>query len=490
MAGVGTPLSRRMAGAAIIVLAICAQACSAPPVVAMPPRILRIGFGLPSGDAGTSGVRQAARILSVEALISFSRSGRPQPWLADRWDVTADGRTLTIHLKSGIRFHDGRALDSATVRDALQTQLPSYMGPAFGDISAITVASPQSLTIQMRRRSNFVLESLDAGLTSPDSPDAGTGPFRLAERGSNDILALDAYRGYRDGSPAIPRVEFHAYPSERAAWADMLRGDVDMLYEVNAEALQSLEPSPHVAVYSHPRNYAYVLLMNVLRPQLRDGRVRRQLNDAIDRRLLVQEAMNGHGRPIDSPIPPDHWAAEPDDHTSRFSYTPTPLGGAPRSLTCIFADASLERMAMAVQRQLRQIGVELTLERIPIDQLYARATAGHFDMLLADMIAGPTMARQQWFFGSGAQFNWGHYSNPAVDRAFDAMRGAASDPEYRRGVAAYARAIVDDPPAIFLAWSERTRAVSTRYAVRADAGRDVLSTLREWREADAELGAH
>lgn len=478
-----------MALAAIIVLSLCAQACNAPAATAMPTRVLRIGFGLPSGDAGRSGVHQAARLLSVEGLIAFSRSGRPQPWLADRWDITDDGRTLTVYLKPGIHFHDGRALDAATVRDALQAQLPSYMGPAYGDVNAITVASPQSLTIQMARRSNFVLESLDAGLTSPDSPEAGTGPFRMAEPGADDILALDAYAGYRDGGPAIPRVEFHAYQSERAAWADMLRGDVDMLYEVNADALRSLVPSPQVAVYSHPRNYAYVLLMNVQRPELGDRQVRQQLNDAIDRPLLIEETMNGRGRPIDSPVPPEHWAATPDAGAPRFTYKPTPLG-TPRTLTCIFADASLERMAMAVQRQLRQIGVELTLERIPLDQLYARATAGQFDLLLADMIAGPTMARQQWFFGSGAQFNWGHYSNPEVDRAFDTMRGAASESEYQRGVAAYARAIVDDPPAVFLAWSERTRAVSTRYTVPAEPGRDVLSTLRQWQVAGAERGTH
>lgn len=489
MAGVGSPVSRHMAFAAILALALCAQACDTPPAAAMPVRILRIGFGLPSGDAGGRGVRQAARLLTVEGLIAFSRNGRPQPWLAERWTLSADGRTLTVHLKSGIRFHDGLALDAATVREALQAQLPTYMGPAFSDVSAITVASPQSLTIQMTRRSNFVLESLDAGLTSPGSPEAGTGPFRMAEPGADDILALEAYRDYRDGSPAIPRVEFHASQSERAAWADMLRGDVDMLYEVNAEALRSLAPSSQVAVYTHLRNYAYVLLMNVQRPALGDRLVRRQLNDAIDRPLLVENAMNGHGRPIDSPVPPEHWAATRNGDAPRFSYAPTPLG-RPRALTCIFADASLERMAMAVQRQLRQIGVELTLERIPLDQLYARATAGQFDLLLADMIAGPTMARQQWFFGSGAQFNWGHYSNPEVDRAFDTMRGAADDPEYQRGVAAYERAIVDDPPAIFLAWSERSRAVSTRYLIPADPGRDVLSTLRQWHTAGAEPGTH
>ena len=51
-------------------------------------------------------------------------------------------------------------------------------------------------------------------------------------------------------------------------------------------------------------------------------------------------------------------------------------------------------------------------------------------------------------------------------------------PTYRAGVAAFQRAIVDDPPAIFLAWSERARAVSTRFDVPVEPGRDILSTLR------------
>jgi hypothetical protein len=48
-------------------------------------------------------------------------------------------------------------------------------------------------------------------------------------------------------------------------------------------------------------------------------------------------------------------------------------------------------------------------------------------------------------------------------------------------VAALQRAIVDDPPAIFLAWSQRARAVSTRFHVPVEPGRDILSTLRLWR---------
>ena len=59
-----------------------------------------------------------------------------------------------------------------------------------------------------------------------------------------------------------------------------------------------------------------------------------------------------------------------------------------------------------------------------------------------------------------------------------AIQHAADDSEYKAGVAAFQHAIVDDPPAIFLAWSERARAVSTRFEVPVEPGRDILSTLR------------
>jgi len=63
------------------------------------------------------------------------------------------------------------------------------------------------------------------------------------------------------------------------------------------------------------------------------------------------------------------------------------------------------------------------------------------------------------------------------------MRHAANDDDYRDGIASFQDAIVNDPPAIFLAWSERARAVSTRFEIPAEPDRDILRTLRLWRPA-------
>ncbi len=76
-----------------------------------------------------------------------------------------------------------------------------------------------------------------------------------------------------------------------------------------------------------------------------------------------------------------------------------------------------------------------------------------------------------------------------ADAALDGIRHAPDDGAYKDGVAAFQRAIIDDPPAIFLAWSERARAVSTRFEVPVEPGRDVLSTLRFWRPVGDRLQA-
>jgi ABC-type transport system substrate-binding protein len=147
----------------------------------------------------------------------------------------------------------------------------------------------------------------------------------------------------------------------------------------------------------------------------------------------------------------------------------------------LYADPSHERIALVLQRQLQEVGVEVVLEEAPVDKALARVNAGDFDAFLADAVNAPTLVRPYLFWHSGGTYNWGHFSSPAVDAALDHVRHAQDDTEYRAGVAAFQRAIVDDPPAIFLAWSERARAVSTRFEVPVEPGRDILSTLRLWR---------
>jgi len=101
-----------------------------------------------------------------------------------------------------------------------------------------------------------------------------------------------------------------------------------------------------------------------------------------------------------------------------------------------------------------------------------------------DALSGPSLFRsyRRWHSKGGGTTQT--IDSPAIDTALDRVRHAASDEEYREGVRAFQQAIVDSPPAIFLAWGERARAVSRRFEVpRPEDGRDALATLRLWKPA-------
>jgi len=319
------------------------------------------------------------------------------------------------------------------------------------------------------------------------SEGATTGPFYRAGATGSEV-ELHANENYHAGKPLIQRILIRPYTSLRAAWADMLRGQVDMLYDISVDAVDFVKPSKSVKVYEHQRNYAELVVFNVQRPVLRDNLFRQRLNEAINREELVAQILDGHGVAADSALWPYHWAYDKSAPTFRYAPEIIPIKDRPK-LTCIFPERSLERLALAVQRQLQTVGVDLRLELLPIDEWYARAQAGNFDILLSDALVGPNVLRQYQFWHTGSPNNWGRFSSHAVDEALDRVRHAANDDEYRAWVGAFQRAMIDDPPAIFLAWSQRARAVSARFEVPVEPGRDVLCTLRLWRPtADKQTG--
>jgi peptide/nickel transport system substrate-binding protein len=274
-----------------------------------------------------------------------------------------------------------------------------------------------------------------------------------------------------------------AYASTRAAWADLLRGNLDMLYEVGTDGLSSFERSTNVSVFTFVRPYQFVVVLNPRSPKLRDPSIRRALNAAIDRPALVRDAIDGHGVPSAGPIYPQHWAFSTQYQALAFDpkSAARTAGIARLRLTCLVPpDSTYERVALVVKRQLEALGMSFVVQEASNDQIGRAFRSGEFEAALIDVVSGPTPLRpSRWWHSQGPQ-NVG-FSSAQVDGALDRVRHAANDDEYRAGVGAFQQAIVDDPPAIFLAWSERARAVSTRFDVPVEPGRDILSTLRLWR---------
>jgi ABC-type transport system substrate-binding protein len=140
-----------------------------------------------------------------------------------------------------------------------------------------------------------------------------------------------------------------------------------------------------------------------------------------------------------------------------------------------------ERLGLVVKRQLQMVGVDMEIEEVSPEQALQALREASFDAVFLDMASGPSLFRNYQWWHSAGTFNPGTLGGGELDAPLDRIRHATSDAEYRAGVAAFQRAVFDNPPGLFLAWSERTRAVNRRFDVAAEPGRDILTTLRSWR---------
>jgi peptide/nickel transport system substrate-binding protein len=367
-------------------------------------------------------------------------------------------------------------------------RLPASLGPAYEDVRGIRAIDEREIEIVLRRPSTFVFEGLETVIFKGEDQ-IGTGPYYVVNQ-SDTQVELKGNERYDLGRPPIDRILFKSYGSVRAAWADMLRGEADMLYEIGLDAMDSMQPSTQTRVFTVDRPYQYAILLNVRRPSLKDATFRRALNAAIDRQALVDQILGGHGSPAYSPIWPKHWAYDPQ--VSAFKYEPSPVRATGKRIriTCM-VDASTERVALFVQRQLQAIGVDLELQAMTLKQAVARFEKNDWDAFLVDAAQGPTLIRSYWWWRTGGPFNWGGFSTSEVDRALDRIRDTPQSDEqaFKRAVAEYQKALVADPPAIFLAWSQRARAVSTRFVIPDEPGADIISSLRMWRPAGVRQSA-
>jgi ABC-type transport system substrate-binding protein len=162
---------------------------------------------------------------------------------------------------------------------------------------------------------------------------------------------------------------------------------------------------------------------------------------------------------------------------SRFTFTCLAFG----------EDARFERLALLVQRQLADIGIDMRLQPVTATELSERVQKGDFDAFLFELAGRSlTWVYQFWRSRDGGMINSGY---TAADATLDRIRMATSDAETRAGIADLARLFHDDPPAAFLAWQTTTRAVSTRFQVEPEANRDIFTNVSSWRLAPGQLRA-
>jgi peptide/nickel transport system substrate-binding protein len=387
--------------------------CSSSPPSSTPHLKNSLTVGIPESTAAGAdvGMRQPTAVLSLEGLTTLNVDGRAVPRLAESWRWENEGRTLRLRLRPDVLFHDGTPLTASTAADALReairrpTNRVSY--PSVADISSVDVDGTRDVLIRLTEPSAFLPEDLELPLVR--ETETGTGPFKVVKNDATEVI-LDGFDKYYLGAPNIKRVTIRPFNTLRTAWTSLLRGDIDMVTNVPPEAVEFVR-NDNVEVTSFSRHFQYLIAFNSKRGPLASPEVRRALNLAIDRDEITNNVLQGHGQPSTGPLWPQHWAY--DHSVVSYSYQPVlakalfdnlpfkatvrvASNGAPNAVlhfTCLVpANFSIhERLALEIQRQLYNVGVNMQFEVVPINEYNLRIRDGRFEAVMIDMISGPTL---------------------------------------------------------------------------------------------------
>jgi peptide/nickel transport system substrate-binding protein len=472
-------------------------------VVGQQPVTLKIGLATPPpGGLPGVGISNLASYLTSEQLVTIGWDGRPTAKLATSWQVLPDG-SVKFQLQPGAKFHDGSPVTAAAIEESVRTLLEQNRGGwvSVESVREILADGPNTIIIRLLRPEPFLLLDLaNSSVYHPTKPDVGFGPYKLIERDeANQRVRLEAFDEYYRGKPAIRFVEIQGYQEQRSAWTALMRDEIDAVHEITPGAIDFAKADDSIVTFPVIRPYYLQLAFNLRHPILRVKEVRQALSQAVDREQVVDLVLNKQGVVADGPVWPFHWAYSTAQRPYKLNREAAGLrldaagfpmkaaaksSGMPSRLrfSCLtVAESRYEKLAIILQKQLYEIGVDMQIEALPLGTLVRRLQSGKFDAFLLERTSGRSL---NWTYTSfHSKYFYTGYT--AADSVLDRLRGAQTDQETRAAVAELQNVLHDDPPGIFLAWPQVARAVSTRFVVPSERGRDVIGTLWQWRPAAA-----
>ncbi|MEA2529011.1 MAG: peptide/nickel transport system substrate-binding protein [Thermomicrobiales bacterium] len=319
-----------------------------------------------------------------DGLIDDDASQGVNGALAESWD-SADAINWTFKLRAGATFHDGSPITSEEVKltiERVQNPATSATGLIKRTVDLITaVETPDPATVKIQLSgpaANFPQMIADVKIVpknfDPANP-IGSGPFRYAEWVRNRYVRVEKYAGYyQTGMPYLDAVVFMPTPDENQKIVLLQTGEVEFTDTVPLPRAQEVEQGGEVLVFTIPKGVSpssYSMLARCTEPPLDDERVRRAINFAIDRQALL-DAVFGYGTIKSNPVPPEHWAFNPDalsynerdvDQARTLMSEAGQSSGFSLQLKHITSRAEYTTLAQILQANLAEIGI--TIEIVP-----------------------------------------------------------------------------------------------------------------------------
>jgi len=341
--------------------------------------------------------------------------------VAKSWSFSDDGKTITLTVRPGLKFHSGNPVTAEDVAWSLQRvvkldQAPSFILTQFGwtkdNVDGLVKALDPE-TVQVTIKADFspglVLNAFSAGVGSVvdmktamahekdgdlghdwlNTHSAGSGAYMLKTWNANEAVILDANNDYRHGAPSMKRVIIRHVPEPAPQRLLLEKGDVDMARDLTADQIAGLEGAKGIAIDEFPAALLQYVATNYKNPILSNPKVNEALRWLIDYQGMANTFLKGTWKVHQAFWPEGMWAA--------LNTTPYHLdvakgkallaeAGYPDGFEVTldaFNTSPYQEMAQSIQQTFGQAGIKVDILPAEKKAVYTKHRARKHELILS-----------------------------------------------------------------------------------------------------------
>ncbi|HEV8656899.1 MAG TPA: ABC transporter substrate-binding protein [Candidatus Limnocylindria bacterium] len=333
-----------------------------------------------------------------------------QPDLAASMPTTSsDGKTVTVKIRTGVKFHNGDPLTSADVKYTfdriIDAKNVAVARSFFGDVNTITAPDESTVVFDLKTPNAALIAYMahpNTGIVSKKIGEAnadlskketaiGSGPFKLAEWVPDNYMRFAKNADYYvAGQPYLDGIRINVVPDETALTAALRTKAADMAIVVDAKVARTLRSEAGVTLSAKPSLSYNLLFVNTKRKPFDNLKVRQAIAYAIDRKAIIDAVAFGEGE-VTGPIAPGlaNYALPTSQYplytrdVAKAKQLLTEANVGPVSFTMLTQTtepAYAKDIAQLVQAQLAEIGVTMKIETLEFTQWVDRWLKADFDM--------------------------------------------------------------------------------------------------------------
>jgi peptide/nickel transport system substrate-binding protein len=448
----------------------------------------------------TAGITNEHGYLVFDFLYAMDRQQRIQPQMAEGHTISDDGRSWTIKLRPGLRFHDNEPVRSIDAKASIQRwTVRDPFGQLVGRaLDGIDTPDDRTLVLKLKRPFPRLLNAIGKAVTPPfvmperiAKTDAntpvtemvGSGPYRFNkdEFVPGARVAYARFDGYqpRDGAPDwlaggrrgwFERIEWHILPDPATAGAALRAGEIDWWEWGLPDLLPQLARDPSIRVQVTDQLGLYsILRFNMNVPPFNNAKLRRAIVEAVDQNdfMLPISANDPQGYrtcfamiPCGLPHVTEAGAAfmtPPRDlEKSRAAVKAAGYNGEKVVILNPTDLPSLNPLGVVAADLLKKLGMNVDLQEMDWGTVVQRRNSvepvekGGWSIFPTNggpLIVGPPPLNI-YIRGQGAKGWVGNYDNPEIERLVEAWLDASTDAEQDRIYAAIQQSAFDAPPIV------------------------------------------